>query len=497
MEGARCIVVLCLLAATLSLHSVSCKPLNFQGVNRFFPTRTSVPTKSLTYSPMPVPGFSPYPDPYASRGPYRQNYGNGFDPFSREQAVDSDAQFVGLGIGAARLGYEALKAAGRVALKYWPDVRECINSFVNLNDPNDEMSLQNDREALVNELESMWKRGVEYKAREEMFNEQASKYWPLISDCIDRFVDRASGDDTGRETAEQQGVRRAAKNLLLNYAVSRLPNQRGPNGNVQETSEPRANEQFWETLAPILLNYGLNKWRENQNENDGNNGKLQANANIARGRGTSSLTPRAQVQRNYAAMQGRFSNLFNAENWNIGKECLNDVFGDTDDGRMTPREQAAMVSEFESVWRGQTDLSMASAQVRLNWGTVRDCIDRFANKDNPTAAASSLFSRIGGLFNSGNWEIARECLNDVFGDSDDSGMTAREQAAVISEFESVWKGQTDLSTASAQVGLNWGTVRDCVDRFVNKDNPTSTSFQCKYCICTHPILEIKFISYCN
>ena len=53
---------------------------------------------------------------------------------------------------------------------------------------------------------------------------------------------------------------------------------------------------------------------------------------------------------------------------------------------MTARERQAAINELRDVWTGKTDLSKASAQVRLNWEVVRDCIDRFANRDNPNTA---------------------------------------------------------------------------------------------------------------
>ena len=54
---------------------------------------------------------------------------------------------------------------------------------------------------------------------------------------------------------------------------------------------------------------------------------------------------------------------------------------------MTARERQAAINELRDVWMGKTDLSKASAQVRLNWEVVRDCIDRFANRDNPNTSA--------------------------------------------------------------------------------------------------------------
>ena len=56
---------------------------------------------------------------------------------------------------------------------------------------------------------------------------------------------------------------------------------------------------------------------------------------------------------------------------------------------MTARERQAAINELRDVWTGKTDLSKASAQIRLNWQVVRDCIDRFANRDDPDTARAN------------------------------------------------------------------------------------------------------------
>ena len=86
------------------------------------------------------------------------------------------------------------------------------------------------------------------------------------------------------------------------------------------------------------------------------------------------------------------------------------------------------------------------------------------NKLQADPQLSSFFSR--------NWGTARECLNDVFS-PDNTGMSAQERQAAISEFRGVWMGRTDLSQASAQVRLSWQVIRDCVDRFVNRNSPNT------------------------
>ena len=92
------------------------------------------------------------------------------------------------------------------------------------------------------------------------------------------------------------------------------------------------------------------------------------------------------------------------------------------------------------------------------------------NKLQADPQLSSFFSR--------NWGTARECLNDVFS-PDNTGMSAQERQAAISEFRDVWMGRTDLSQASAQVRLSWQVIRDCVDRFVNRNSPNTA--QATFC----------------
>lgn len=69
------------------------------------------------------------------------------------------------------------------------------------------------------------------------------------------------------------------------------------------------------------------------------------------------------------------------------------------------------------------------------------------------------------------WRNLRECINDIFSPESDD-MPTQQQRAVINEFMSVWTGQKALSQASAQLRLNWGIIRSCIDRFTNLNEPS-------------------------
>ena len=84
------------------------------------------------------------------------------------------------------------------------------------------------------------------------------------------------------------------------------------------------------------------------------------------------------------------------------------------------------------------------------------------------------------FFSSNNWEIARECVNDILGPED--GMSIQENQALISEVRDVWMGRTDLNHARAQIRLNWEVIRGCVDRYFNSRDDSSNA-------------QVEFLSY--
>jgi hypothetical protein len=117
-----------------------------------------------------------------------------------------------------------------------------------------------------------------------------------------------------------------------------------------------------------------------------------------------------------------------------------------------------LVREYQNFVDGESD-----SPLDLN-GATEQATKQEDNKLQADPQLSSFFSR--------NWGTARECLNDVFS-PDNTGMSAQERQAAISEFRGVWMGRTDLSQASAQVRLSWQVIRDCVDRFVNRNSPNT------------------------
>ena len=87
------------------------------------------------------------------------------------------------------------------------------------------------------------------------------------------------------------------------------------------------------------------------------------------------------------------ASFFSSQNWEIARECLNDIFAPDDDddedggdSGLTDQVRRAFISEARSVWTGRTPLSQASAQIRLNWPVIRDCVDRYTNQNNPPSA---------------------------------------------------------------------------------------------------------------
>jgi hypothetical protein len=78
------------------------------------------------------------------------------------------------------------------------------------------------------------------------------------------------------------------------------------------------------------------------------------------------------------------------------------------------------------------------------------------------------------------WNVARECLNDVFSPNEGGSMTEGERQAAISEARSVLQGRTALSQASAQLRLNWPVIRRCIARFADRNDPTNLPVQSQF-----------------
>jgi hypothetical protein len=99
----------------------------------------------------------------------------------------------------------------------------------------------------------------------------------------------------------------------------------------------------------------------------------------------------AQTANTHQGRERAKAQFLSRDTWNIARECLNDILSPNNRGSPSQTSEAA-IEEVKGVLSGKMGLSQASAQVRLNWPVIRECVDRFANRNNPSGGARTQFS---------------------------------------------------------------------------------------------------------